>query len=403
MRFRLSGFTIGLGLCVLLEAGCSGGGSSASNASIGALPAGSRSSGRAHVAGARRDISVPSCSGAGSFSFTGGTDGQTAAAYASSVLGGEVGTVCDEASSIGGGVFDQISSGANSAVAAFIGAGESNVITGKASNAFIGAGNGNTATGPEAFIGAGSSNTLSGVSGFIGAGLKNTVSGSYGFLGGGELNRVTQSFGTVVGGDANLAAGAYATVPGGADNTALGELSFAAGHNSDAAAAGTFVWSDFASGATQLKATTANQFLARASGGFTLWTNAANTIGAKLNAGSGTWASASDRTLKTDVAPIDDARVLDKVAALPVSEWSYKTEPGVRHVGPMAQDFYAAFGVGEDNRHITAIDEDGVALSAIKALRRQVADLKAQVSDVEALQAQVSELKAQMIAMRSRR
>jgi hypothetical protein len=152
-----------------------------------------------------------------------------------------------------------------------------------------------------------------------------------------------------------------------------------------------------------LKATTANQFLARASGGFTLWTNAANTIGAKLNAGSGTWASASDRTLKTDVAPIDDARVLDKVAALPVSEWSYKTEPGVRHVGPMAQDFYAAFGVGEDNRHITAIDEDGVALSAIKALRRQVADLKAQVSDVEALQAQVSELKAQMIAMRSRR
>jgi hypothetical protein len=82
----------------------------------------------------------------------------------------------------------------------------------------------------------------------------------------------------------------------------------------------------------------------------------------------GTWASASDRNLKTDVARIDDAAVLDKVAALPISRWSYKSERGVRHVGPMAQDFYAAFGVGEDDKHITSIDEDGVALAAIKAL-----------------------------------
>jgi hypothetical protein len=72
--------------------------------------------------------------------------------------------------------------------------------------------------------------------------------------------------------------------------------------------------------------------------------------------------------MKTDVAPLDDAAVLDKVAALPVGVWSYRTEPGVRHVGPMAQDFYAAFRVGEDDRHITSIDEDGVALAAIKAL-----------------------------------
>jgi hypothetical protein len=49
----------------------------------------------------------------------------------------------------------------------------------------------------------------------------------------------------------------------------------------------------------------------------------------------------------------------------------------------MAQDFYAAFGVGEDNRHITTIDEEGVALAAIKALQaegaakdRQIAELR---------------------------
>jgi len=43
----------------------------------------------------------------------------------------------------------------------------------------------------------------------------------------------------------------------------------------------------------------------------------------------------------------------------------------VRHVGPMAQDFYAAFKVGEDDKHITSIDEDGVALAAIKALHAE--------------------------------
>jgi hypothetical protein len=46
--------------------------------------------------------------------------------------------------------------------------------------------------------------------------------------------------------------------------------------------------------------------LARASGGFTLWTNAAGTVGAMLAPGSGTWATASDRAMKTDVLQVDD-------------------------------------------------------------------------------------------------
>jgi len=77
------------------------------------------------------------------------------------------------------------------------------------------------------------------------------------------------------------------------------------------------------------------------------------------------------------VMPLDDAAVLAKVAALPISEWSYRSEGGVRHVGPMAQDFYAAFRVGEDDRHITSIDEDGVALAAIKALHAENAKTNA--------------------------
>jgi hypothetical protein len=82
--------------------------------------------------------------------------------------------------------------------------------------------------------------------------------------------------------------------------------------------------------------------------------------------------------LKSNVVPLNDSAVLAKVAALPITEWSYTAERGVRHVGPMAQDFYAAFGVGEDNRHITSIDEDGVALAAIKALHAENARLRAE-------------------------
>ena len=99
-------------------------------------------------------------------------------------------------------------------------------------------------------------------------------------------------------------------MPGGYDNNAAGELSFAAGFKSYARYAGSFVWSDYSSSGTLLESTAANQFLARATGGFTFWTNAANSVGATLAPGSGTWASASDRNLKTDVARIDDASLV---------------------------------------------------------------------------------------------
>jgi len=180
------------------------------------------------------------------------------------------------------------------------------------------------------------------------------------------------------------------------------------------------VWSDGSDGDTILTSERAYQFVARASGGVTFWTNAASTVGATLAPGSGTWASASDRNLKTDVAQLDDAAVLAKVAALPIERWSYKSERGVRHVGPMAQDFYAAFRVGEDDKHITSIDEDGVALAAIKALHAENGALHTRVGvlDVEnaqlraasasqsakitAIQAQLQRLSAQMAALHAR-
>ena len=86
----------------------------------------------------------------------------------------------------------------------------------------------------------------------------------------------------------------------------------------------------------------------------------------------GTLAQGSDRAHKENIKTIDSQVMLAKVAGLPISEWNYITEPGVQHVGPMAQDFYAAFGVGPDDKHITTIDEGGVALAAIQGLNEKV-------------------------------
>jgi hypothetical protein len=71
--------------------------------------------------------------------------------------------------------------------------------------------------------------------------------------------------------------------------------------------------------------------------------------------------------------PVDIHDVLERVAALPISTWSYLWDNGeVRHMGPMAQDFYAAFGLGADQRRIEVADGQGVALAAIQALRELI-------------------------------
>lgn len=71
--------------------------------------------------------------------------------------------------------------------------------------------------------------------------------------------------------------------------------------------------------------------------------------------------------------------ILAAVASLPVSTWSYKGEEGVRHLGPMAQDWYAAFGLGPDDRSIHMIDANGVAIVAMQALHRMVQSLQQEV------------------------
>lgn len=78
---------------------------------------------------------------------------------------------------------------------------------------------------------------------------------------------------------------------------------------------------------------------------------------------------------------VDGHEVLEKLAALPISTWNYKTDPpSVRHLGPMAQDFMAAFGLGDDDKRINMVDANGVVMVAVQALYRRVQALEAEVA-----------------------
>jgi hypothetical protein len=80
----------------------------------------------------------------------------------------------------------------------------------------------------------------------------------------------------------------------------------------------------------------------------------------------------SDRNLKRDIRAVDSSEVLERLARLPISTWSYRAEPEAQHIGPMAQDFSASFGVGKSDRIIEGVDASGVALASIQALYQRL-------------------------------
>ena len=85
--------------------------------------------------------------------------------------------------------------------------------------------------------------------------------------------------------------------------------------------------------------------------------------------------------------------ILHRVAGLPISNWNFKTDEATRHIGPMAQDFYAAFNVGMDDKHIATVDEDGVALAAIQGLNEKLtADDAQKDAQIKALEQRLSDL-----------
>jgi hypothetical protein len=268
-----------------------------------------------------------------------------------------------------------------------IGGGDNNGIQTSANYSTIGGGsyNGIGAGANYSTIGGGSYNG-------IGAGANNSTIGGGGSPSGkgGNLIESGANYATIGGGIQNIifSGGSGATIPGGARNRATTNA-FAAGSDAVAGNLGAFVWSDSTG---SLSSTADNQFAARASGGFVFFTSA--SIGATLAAGSGSWTSMSDRNAKENFAPLNPQSVLAKVAALPLSTWNYKAQdPAIRHLGPMAQDFKAAFGLGETDTGITGVDADGVALAAIQGLNQKLEETRA---DNAALRADNADLRERL-------
>jgi trimeric autotransporter adhesin len=343
-----------------------------------------------------------------------------ATGFAATIAGGHGNHATAEWSSIGGGGFNK-ASGARSAT---VSGGEYNIAGGTGSTVggggwTGGASSGNQALGTASTIGGGYGNLISadGGSGTIGGGAQNqitalagtnlnlaTIGGGYnnkvalggGTVGGGNTNTTSGFDATVAGGNGNTASGAAATVPGGNSNLAQGNFSFAAGYRAKSYNNGCFTWADTRD--FDFGCFADNAFTARATGGvfFVTAVNGAGTAtaGVQLLSGSGAWSTLSDRDSKANFASVDARWVMEKLAAIPISTWNYRAQDAtVRHIGPMAQDFAAAFNVGEDDRHITTIDADGVSLAAIQGLYQIVQEKDRRIGELEA------ELKAHSAAL----
>lgn len=130
---------------------------------------------------------------------------------------------------------------------------------------------------------------------------------------------------------------------------------------------------------------------------YTLRWNANGTVKVR-----GTLSQNCDRNVKENFARIDSSQVLEKLVGLPLTRWNYKDEPQTEHLGPVAQDFRAAFGLGEDDKTIATVDADGVALAAIQGLNSKVEQqdgrlqrlIQQQQKQIDALKAELAGLKA---------
>jgi uncharacterized coiled-coil protein SlyX len=219
----------------------------------------------------------------------------------------------------------------------------------------------------------------------------------------------------------------------GEDNTASGYASVALGYHAHTnAKRGTFVFADNVTGGTQdsVKVEQVGSAVWRLSCGMRIYTNQALTTGVSIGGPSvnssvcgssyyhgqanamiststgaylhtnGTWTNASDVNRKHRFAEVSDDDVLARLRSLPITSWTYRTESDeVRHIGPMAQDFRATFGLGDDDKVISTVDADGVALAAAKALEARTAG---QEERIQALEARNAELQQENAEMRAR-
>jgi hypothetical protein len=347
--------------------------------------------------------------GTGNYATVSGGESNTASDFNATVGGGFNNSAVKNGATIGGGG-ENIADGNFATIGGGIintASGEEAVVGGGLGNqasgfmATIGGGTHNSANSAGAFVGGGNQNNAGSRYATVGGGLHNSASGAGAFVGGGGFNGATFAGNTasgnattVGGGYDNRASGNWATIPGGLGNGAVMSYTLAAGRRAQANHDGVFVWGDSTN--ADIHSSGKDQFIVRANGGIAFVTATVDftpTLGAGvfittstrayLSTG-GMWTNASDKNLKANFAQVDARDILARVSSLPVQTWNYRAEDAnVRHIGPTAQDFYAAFNVGRDDKSIGTVDADGVALAAIQGLNQENQDLKARVAALE--------------------
>jgi hypothetical protein len=232
--------------------------------------------------------------------------------------------------------------------------------------------------------------------------------------------------GNTINGDKSVGIGWNNVIPGdnsfavGASSTASGDYSLALGVRAEAGHWGSTVLSNYPTGAynltSGLRTRTAqyknatgttysygnylgcnnsatcsvggdNSFTARFRGGYHFYTNdpsgAVPTTGVFLGPGANAWGSVSDKTKKEDFQPIDSEELLAKIAGLEIVKWKYIGSKH-QHMGPMAQDFYKAFKLGDGNdRIITTQDIEGVTIAGVQALEKRTKELQKENEDLK--------------------
>lgn len=305
--------------------------------------------------------------------------------------------------------------------------------------ATVAGGASNSALGRSSAIGGGFNNTASGALSSVAGGGSNTARGDFSVVAGGTAN--------CAGGDNSWAGGVKAKVRPGPGSAAVGAgctgVSLAPVTNGDL---GTFAWAD--SQDADFVSTGPNQFLIRADGGLFYNTNTTvasfddvvlrarqnsgdsdmdlrlvsrNAKSARITVSDGTggvviapnnltpdanrlvvgggsgggatltfggaWTNASSRTFKEGFAAVNPLDVLKRLIDLPIGTWSYTGSEEGLHLGPVAEDFKAAFGLAGDGKSIATVDADGVALAAIQGLNQKLeaenAELRARLERLE--------------------
>lgn len=223
-------------------------------------------------------------------------------------------------------------------------------------------------------------------------------------------------YNTKAGGDYSFAGGSGGSANGasafafGSPATAAGAHSVALGRTAHTSTyIGTFVFTDATVSSSASIANGSNRMHMRFANGYYLWTNIARTTGVRMLGNANSWSSISDSTKKTGFRRAGHEATLLKFRTLRLGSWNYKDQDPklYRHYGPMAQEWFAAFGhdgvgvVGDDTT-LASADVDGILCIAVQALERRTAELRARTAELEEVRKQLTAQEEKMRAMQSR-